>query len=73
MELPDIELVAALVHQAWMNKKLADGIVSRKAENGEELMIPYHDLSESQKEADRSMVRVVYDAIEASSNYETED
>jgi hypothetical protein len=62
--LPDIEVVAAEVHASWMQGKLAQGITSRKAENGEELMVPYADLSEPQKEQDRSVVRTVYAAIE---------
>lgn len=62
-ELPDIELTAAAVHESWMAKKKAAGITSRKAEDGEELMVPYTELSEAQKEMDRSLVRTVYEAI----------
>jgi hypothetical protein len=67
MNLPDIELVAAAVHEDWMEGKLAKGIASRKLESGEELMVPYEDLSEEAKELDRSTVRTVYKAIEAAS------
>jgi hypothetical protein len=63
MNLPEIELVAAKVHESWMKGKLAKGITSRKAENGEELMVPYEQLSEPQKDQDRSLVRTVYEAI----------
>ena len=62
-ELPDIELTASAVHEAWIAKKRAAGISSRKAEDGEELMVPYAELSEGQKEMDRSLVRTVYEAI----------
>jgi hypothetical protein len=64
-ELPDIELVAAKVHEAWMASKRAHGMESRKSESGEELMVPYEQLSEAQKEVDRATVRAVYEAIRA--------
>jgi hypothetical protein len=64
MELPDIEMVADKVHEAWMESKRRQGIASRKSESGEELMVPYSKLSEQAKELDRSSVRAVYAAIE---------
>ena len=64
MDLPDIEAVAAKVHEAWMEAKRARGVTSRKSESGEELMVPYEQLSEEAKELDRSSVRAVYKAIE---------
>jgi len=64
MNLPDIEVVAAKVHEAWMNSKLKQGVTSRNSETGEELMIPYNKLSEEAKELDRATVRAVYAAIE---------
>lgn len=63
IELPDIELVAARVHASWMKTKKAQGVKSRKAEDGEELMVPYRKLSEQAKELDRNTVRSVYKAI----------
>lgn len=66
IELPDIELVAACVHEDWVLLKLSQGITTRLAEDGEELMAPYRQLSERQKEADRQTVRAVYKAIYAS-------
>ncbi len=63
LNLPDIEVVAAKVHEAWMASKTAKGIKSRKSETGEELMIPYEQLSEDAKELDRESVRAVYAAI----------
>ncbi|MBC7931458.1 MAG: hypothetical protein H7Z38_12920 [Rubrivivax sp.] len=65
MNLPDIEEVAAKVHEAWMEAKRAQGFTSRKSEDGEELMAPYEQLSEEAKELDRSTVRAVYAAIRA--------
>lgn len=61
--LPDIEAVAAIVHASWMDGKRAKGIESRKAEDGEELMVPYALLSEAQKDQDRNLVKSVYAAI----------
>lgn len=63
IELPDIELVAACVHADWVTLKLSQGITTRLAEDGEELMAPYEQLSDRQKEADRQTVRAVYKAI----------
>lgn len=64
MKLPNIELVAAEVHSAWMDAKRAQGVTSRKDERGDELMVPYSELSEMAKELDRSTVRAVYRALE---------
>lgn len=63
MNLPDIETVASVVHERWMRQKLQNGVISRKSENGEELMVPYHLLSEEAKDLDRVTVQAVYDAI----------
>jgi hypothetical protein len=64
-QLPDIEVVSAKVHEAWMESKRAQGVTSRKSETGEELMVPYAQLSEPAKELDRGTVRAVYAAIRA--------
>jgi hypothetical protein len=63
--LPDVEEVSELVHAAWMEAKLAEGIQTRQSEDGEELMVPYPQLSEKAKEQDRVSVRAVYAAIRA--------
>lgn len=63
--LPDIETVSAKVHEAWIESKLKAGVTTRKLETGEELMVPYGELSETAKELDRGTVRAVYAAIEA--------
>jgi hypothetical protein len=64
MNLPPVEKVAAKVHEAWMAGKRAKGITSRKSESGEELMVPYEQLSEGAKDLDRQSVLAVYRAIE---------
>lgn len=61
----DIEALAANVHDQWMATKRAGGVTSRRSESGEELMVPYVDLSEPQKEMDRVLVRTVLRAIDA--------
>ena len=65
MDLPDIETVSSKVHEAWMESKAAKGIKSRQSETGEELMVPYEQLSDEAKELDRATVRAVYAAIRA--------
>jgi hypothetical protein len=64
-ELPDIEVVSAKVHEAWMDSKRAQGPTSRRSETGEGLMVPYEQLSEPAEELDRASVRAVYAAIRA--------
>jgi hypothetical protein len=63
MDLPDEEEVSARVHEAWMAAKRRAGFTTRKSESGEELMVPYEQLSEEAKDLDRSTVRAVYEAI----------
>jgi hypothetical protein len=63
MDLPDIEVVSAKVHEAWMESKRKQGVSSRKSESGEEMMVAYDELSEELKEIDRTTVRTVYEAI----------
>ena len=61
--LPEVEEVAGIIHAAWMDEKLVAGIQSRKAEDGEELMVPYSQLSEKAKASNRILVRTLYAAI----------
>ncbi|MBV9924101.1 MAG: hypothetical protein JOZ96_03605 [Acidobacteria bacterium] len=65
LNLPDVEVVAKKVHEAWMASKRAQGVTSRKSETGEEMMVPYEQLSEPCKDLDRNTVRAVYAAIRA--------
>lgn len=64
VNLPNIELVCAKVHEAWMKSKQSTGITTRLSEKGEELMAPYDQLTEESKELDRNTVKAVYTAIE---------
>lgn len=61
--LPDIELVSERVHESWLRTKKAQGFDSRKTEDGEELMVPYNQLSDKAKDLDRITVKAVYKAI----------
>lgn len=65
VELSDfaVEVLAALVHAAWMRRKLAKGIMSCKANDDEELMVPYATLSAAQKDKDRNDVRAFFAVI----------
>jgi hypothetical protein len=61
--LPGVELVAAKIHDAWMEAKRAQGITSRPTEDGIEQMVPYDQLPEKVKDLDRAGVKAVYAAI----------
>lgn len=71
--LPDIELVSANLHQAWVEDRTAEGFASLKADSGEELMVPYGMLSEREKEKDRATVRAVYAAAVAAHDQAAEE
>lgn len=58
-----VEKLSDAAHQGWMEGKQAAGVSSRKSEDGEELMVPYADLSEKAKDLDRYNVRAVLAAI----------
>lgn len=58
-----LELIAAKVHEAWMENKQRQGVTSRKSETGEELMVSYVQLSEAAKNLDRGSVAAVLEAI----------
>ena len=60
-----LEAVAEKVHDRWMASKLAKGITTRKTENGEELMVPYSQLSEEAKDLDRGSVQATCEGIAA--------
>jgi hypothetical protein len=59
VNLPGIELVAARVHEAWMQNKRRTGVTTQTLESGEELTVPYEELSEDAKQLDRATVRSV--------------
>lgn len=60
-----IERVSSAVHEKWMETKRSQNVTTRLAEDGEELMVPYHQLSEKAKELDRGSVRAVLAALES--------
>jgi hypothetical protein len=60
-----VEIAAESVHTAWMAAKRGQGITSRQAEDGEELMVPYAHLSERQKDMDRVTAGAAVDALAA--------
>ena len=62
--MPRLERLAEEVHQKWIDTKLSQGISSRLAEDGEELMVPYARLSEKAKQLDRNSVSAVLDALD---------
>ena len=59
-----LEAVSAAVHAAWMEAKAAAGVTTRRLETGEELLVPYEELSERAKDLDRGSVRAVLDGLE---------
>jgi hypothetical protein len=61
-ELDVVEEIAADVHFAWMLAKRGQGVTSRLSETGEELMVPYEQLSEEAKNLDRATVLAVLEA-----------
>lgn len=62
---PDlIEQLAAASHDRWLEAKRLQGFESRRAEWGEELMVPYARLTERSRELDRATVRSVLAAAD---------
>jgi hypothetical protein len=59
-----VEQLAEQVHAAWMDSKRQRGVASRQSESGEELMVPYAQLSEEAKELDRVTVRSALQALD---------
>ncbi len=58
-----VEELAERVHEAWIEKKALDGVSSRLAADGEELMVAYAQLSDNARELDRVTVRAVLTAL----------
>lgn len=54
-----VERMAEAVHNAWMQHYLSLGYTSRKAEWGEEFMVPYDQLSDRGKDLDRMIMRAI--------------
>jgi hypothetical protein len=65
MILPELERVAAAVHEGWLARKRAEGVPSRlHPVTGDEQIAPWADLSDVVKEENRALVRTVYAALE---------
>lgn len=65
MILPNVERVAAAVHESWLTRKRAEGVTSRPhPRTGDEQIAPWADVSEVVKEENRALVRTVYAALE---------
>jgi hypothetical protein len=60
-----IEAMAESAHQAWWEAYLALGYTSRRAEWGEEFMVPFADLSHQGQEFDRVIMRAILRALDA--------
>lgn len=58
-----IEVLSEASHDGWMDGKISQGITTRISEWGEELMVPYPDLSDKAKDLDRFNIRSVLAAI----------
>jgi hypothetical protein len=54
-----VEAMAESAHNAWWNAYLELGYTSRKAEWGEEFMVPFDQLSERGKDFDRMIMRAI--------------
>ncbi len=59
-----VEAMAKSAHDCWYQEYLKLGYKSRKAEWGEEFMVPYEDLSNQGKEFDRVIMRAILAAFE---------
>ena len=59
-----IESMAEHAHDAWMSACRKLGIESRKADWGEEFMVPFSELSERGKEFDRVIMRAILVALD---------
>lgn len=59
-----VEAMAESAHDAWLAAVLREGFTSRKAEWGEEFMVPFGELSERGKEFDRVIMRAILGAFD---------
>ena len=59
-----VETMAESAHEAWMKAQKTYGVTSRKAEWGEEFMVPYSELSEKGREFDRIIMRAILKAFD---------
>ena len=59
-----VEAMAEPAHEAWMLAQRREGVTSRKAEWGEEFMVPFAALSERGREFDRVIMRAILAAFD---------
>jgi len=62
LQLPDIEKVSARQHKKWVSDKEGQGHKSVDV-NGENLMVPFEDLSEDAKQACRNRTNMFYESV----------
>jgi len=58
-----VEIMAQPAHEAWMLAQTQEGVTTRKAEWGEEFMVPWEQLSKRGREFDRVIMRAILDAF----------
>lgn len=58
-----VELLAEKSHEGYMAGKRATGTTSRRSESGEEVMVPFEDLSESSKDINRAAAASILDGL----------
>lgn len=70
MKLPDIEAVAAALHNTSVIELRAQGVTSQKVgiESEVELLVPYAELTYEAREFYRKLVQRVYKAIESNAD-----
>lgn len=65
MNLPNLETVSIAYHERRVAALKAGGLVAQRNADGEELLVPWPDLSQRWRAETRDTVRAVYGAIEA--------
>lgn len=65
LNLPDIDLVAAALHDSWVAERRRDGVTTWRNQFDEDALVPYGELSDRSKDNDRLTVRAVYAAMNA--------
>lgn len=60
-----VEILAAKSHEGYMLGKRATGTESRRSESGEEVMVPFEQLSEASKDISRAAAAAMLDGLSA--------
>jgi hypothetical protein len=58
-----IEILAPMSHEGYVAGKRESGSTSRRTESGEEVMVPFDQLSESSKNVSRAAARAIVDGL----------